>query len=103
MANIKLYTTDHGQIIRARTYKSDISSASSIKMKFKQNGTGTTAELTATVVAGDTTYYAVQSTVTDGWLDAKAGYWICQVEATYANAVLTGKTFTMKIKAPPTT
>ena len=102
MANIKLYTTDHGQTIRARTYYSDISNATGIKIKFKQLGSGTLAELVATVVSGDTTYYAVEADIADVWLDTKVGTWIGQVEATYSDAVLTGKVFTMRIKTTPT-
>jgi hypothetical protein len=102
MADIKLYTTDHGQKIRARTYYSDIGDASSIKIKFKKLGASTTAELDADVVSGDTTYYAVEASITDGFLDSMAGSWLGQAEATFNNAVLTGKPFTMKVKATPT-
>jgi hypothetical protein len=101
MPNAVLFTTDHGQRLQANTYYSDIDDASTIKYKLKKLGTSTTAELTAQVVSGSTTY-AVYADITDGWLDDKAGSWIGQVEAQFANATLTGGVFTLRIKAPPT-
>jgi len=100
MPNAVLYATDHGQRLQANTYYSDIDDASIITYKLKKLGTSTTAELTAYVVTGSTTY-AVYADIADGWLDDKAGSWIGQVEAQFSNATLTGGVFTLQIKAPP--
>lgn len=102
MADLDLFSTDHGQTIRVNTFYSGIGSATSIKIKFKKLGATDTADLSASIVSGDTTTYAVQATVTDDWLDDKAGDWIGQVEATFSDAVLTGTTFVLRIEAVPT-
>jgi hypothetical protein len=103
MPSAILYSTDYGQRLTANTYYSDIGDASGVKIKLKQNETGTTAELTATVDATDTTNYSVYADIASGWLATRTGYWIGQVEATFASAILTGEVFTLRIIAAPTT
>jgi hypothetical protein len=97
---VRLYTTDHGHTIRAETYASDLGDASTVKVLFKNDADGTTAELTGTK-PGDSNY-SIDVIVTSGWLTAKEGTWTCQAQASWTNATLRGEPFKMVVEVPPT-
>ena len=112
---IKLFTSDYGQTIRCRTYASDISSAT-CTLRWKKQGAVATyetddtnsASLSATTVVGDVddegeVCYSVDAVITSGFLAAKAGTWICQLAAAYANATVTSRdAFKVVVEARPT-
>lgn len=107
MDTIKLWTSDYGQTIRCRTYASDISNATCV-LRWKKIGASTTATITGTVVAGDTdeegdACYSVAFVIASGFLTAKAGTWVCQLQATYSNGLVTSnESFSVKVAARPT-
>jgi hypothetical protein len=107
MDTIKLWTSDYGQTIRARTYASDIGSATSV-LRWKKIAAATTATITGSVVVGDTdddgdSCYSVDYVVASGFLTDKAGKWICQTQASYSNGIVTSEdAFYVTVAARPT-
>ena len=99
--NITLYSSDYGHTIRASTWCDDIADASTLKLKFKRPSDDTTAELVASVVDGDTTTYAIEASISSGWLTGKEGVWIGVAEATLSGGVFIGEPFEMHVKASP--
>lgn len=97
MDDIRLYTSDHGQAIRVRTYASDLANASCL-LRMARVGTSsytTAATISGVVVTGDTddegeACYSVDFTITENFLTTKAGTWLCENVASYANATVTG-------------
>lgn len=107
MDTIKLWTSDYGQTLRCRTYASDIGNASSV-LRWKKIGASTTATIAGTVIVGDTDAegdlcYSVDCVITSGFLTDKAGKWICQLQATYSNGLVTSEdSFYCSVQARPT-
>lgn len=99
--NFTVYSSDYGHTIRASTWCDDIADASALKLKFKRPSDGTTAELVASVVDGDTTTYAIEASTTSGWLTEKVGVWVGAAEATFSGGVFIGEEFEMHVKASP--
>jgi hypothetical protein len=107
MDTIKLWTSDYGQTIRARTYASDIGSATCV-LRWKNLGSIASTTINGTVVVGDTdddgdACYSVDFPIATSFLTARAGKWLCQVVATYTNAVVTSTdSFLVNVSARPT-
>jgi hypothetical protein len=100
--NITLYSSDYGHTIRASTWCDDIADASGLKLNFKRPSDDTTMYLVASPVDGDTTTYAIEASITSGWLTGKEGVWIGQAQATFSGGVFLGEEFEMHVKASPT-
>lgn len=100
--SLAIYEGEYGNTIRAYTRSKKINDATQIRLLFWTDD-GDTASLTAATVEGDTTYYAVDATVTEGWTTGKVGRWTGVVEATFFDGLLYGTRFTLYIKDMPAT
>lgn len=101
--SITLYAGDYGHTLRARTYCDDVGDATARKIVFKNVSSGTTATLNANRVLGDTTYYAIETTIPSGWTDTRTGEWIGQAQLTFSTGIFHGESFRVVITTRPTT
>ena len=89
MQTITLYAGDFGHTINARTYLSDVATASAISIVMKRENDAASQTLTATYTADGSPYYTVRATTASTWpVAASVGEWICQVVLTMGS---TGK------------
>lgn len=97
METIPLYTSDHGQTVRVRTYASDIADAT-CTLRMKRLGTTSytsAATISGSTVVGDTddegeVCYSVDYDISENFLTTKTGTWVCEAVAVYSDASVTG-------------
>jgi hypothetical protein len=89
--------------IRVNTYCSTLADTTGRAITFRKAADGTTTSLSATIVGGDTTTYAIQAVVPSGWTDTREGEWTGQAELTFAAAKQYGTPFTLYVEDNPST
>jgi hypothetical protein len=107
MDTIKLWTSDYGQILRCRTYATDIASAT-VYIELKKLGATTKKQIIASAVTGDTddegdACYSVEVTIPQAFLSDMTGTWLGAVVAYYPTKTISSvETFTLIVSARPT-